>query len=175
MKSSTALPLPPETYDDIPGSRGGLARIDALFGGNGYQTPFSNSPLVLAPSPAFTLAGRPSARSSSPNFGTVRVDVLYWSTMEYLIDGGGGGCLATAFFYLFMPCVRGVHGVAPSTSSTISRRGTPSSVRTILRATVPSCIGRQILITPVWRVTGSLSSSTRCRRRRSRMGVWTDA
>ena len=105
--------LTPATYD-VPGSPGGLARIDALFGGNGYQTAFSNSPLVFGAFPSLH-AGWATLGAlfithfwdGTPRYVWTYVGVLYWSTMylthHYLIDVVGGACLATAFFYLFMP------------------------------------------------------------------------
>lgn len=105
--------LTPATYD-VPGSPGGLARIDALFGGDGYQTAFSNSPLVFGAFPSLHAGWATLGALFITHFwqGTARyvwmyVSVLYWSTMylthHYLIDVVGGACLATAFFYLFMP------------------------------------------------------------------------
>ncbi|KAG9312561.1 PAP2-domain-containing protein [Chiua virens] len=105
--------LTPATYD-VPGSPGGLARIDALFGNDGYQTMFSNSPLVFGAFPSLHAGWATLGALFITHFwdGTTRyvwtyVGVLYWSTMylthHYLIDVVGGACLATAFFYLFMP------------------------------------------------------------------------
>ncbi|KAF9242821.1 PAP2-domain-containing protein [Melanogaster broomeanus] len=105
--------LTPATYN-IPGSPGGLARIDALFGGDGYQTAFSNSPLVFGAFPSLHAGWATLGALFITHFwdGTGRyvwvyVGVLYWSTMylthHYLIDVVGGACMATAFFYLFMP------------------------------------------------------------------------
>ncbi|KAG6373540.1 PAP2-domain-containing protein [Boletus reticuloceps] len=105
--------LTPATYD-VPGSAGGLARIDALFGGDGYQTAFSNSPLVFGAFPSLHAGWATLGALFITHFwdGTstyvwTYVGVLYWSTMylthHYLIDVVGGACLATAFFYLFMP------------------------------------------------------------------------
>lgn len=105
--------LTPATYD-VPGSPGGLARIDALFGSDGYQTAFSNSPLVFGAFPSLHAGWATLGALFITHFwdGTASyvwtyVGVLYWSTMylthHYLIDVVGGACLATAFFYLFMP------------------------------------------------------------------------
>ena len=105
--------LTPATYD-VPGSPGGLARIDALFGSEGYQTAFSNSPLVFGAFPSLHAGWATLGALFITHFwhGTTHyvwtyVGVLYWSTMylthHYLIDVVGGACLATAFFYLFMP------------------------------------------------------------------------
>lgn len=120
--------LIPATYD-VPGSPGGLARIDALFGGDGYQTAFSNSPLVFGAFPSLHAGWATLGALFITHFwdGTSRyvwtyVGVLYWSTMylthHYLIDVVGGACLATAFFYLFMPDeLRAPGGGARSTRS----------------------------------------------------------
>ena len=105
--------LTPATYD-VPGSPGGLARIDALFGNDGYQTVFSNSPLVFGAFPSLHAGWATLGALFITHFwkGTslyvwTYVGVLYWSTMylthHYLIDVVGGACLATACFYLFMP------------------------------------------------------------------------
>ena len=105
--------LTPATYN-IPGSPGGLARIDALFGGDGYQRAFGSSPLVFGAFPSLHAAWATLAALFVSHFwqGAGRlawtyVGVLYWSTMylthHYLIDVVGGACMATAFFYLFMP------------------------------------------------------------------------
>ncbi|KAF8742565.1 hypothetical protein AX14_003599 [Amanita brunnescens Koide BX004] len=105
--------LTPANYG-MPGSPGGLARIDALFHSSGYTTAFSNSPLVFGAFPSLHSAcGTMEALFIShffPQYATFiwgYVAVLYWSTMylthHYLIDVVGGACLATAFFYLFLP------------------------------------------------------------------------
>ncbi|KAG6334578.1 hypothetical protein ID866_4515 [Astraeus odoratus] len=105
--------LTPAQYG-IPGSPGGLARIDALFGGDGYERAFGNSPLVFGAFPslhaAWATLGALFVSHFWPAAGRaawIYVGVLYWSTMylthHYLIDVVGGACLATAFFYLFMP------------------------------------------------------------------------
>ncbi|KIJ67224.1 hypothetical protein HYDPIDRAFT_148707 [Hydnomerulius pinastri MD-312] len=105
--------LTPATYG-TPGSPGGLARIDALFGGDGYTTAFNNSPLVFGAFPSLHAGWATLGALFITHFweGTGRyvwtyVAVLYWSTMylthHYLIDVVGGACMATAFFYLFMP------------------------------------------------------------------------
>lgn len=105
--------LTPANYG-MPGSPGGLARIDALFHSSGYTTAFSNSPLVFGAFPSLHSAcATMEALFLShffPQYATfvwAYVAVLYWSTMylthHYLIDVVGGACLATAFFYLFLP------------------------------------------------------------------------
>ncbi|KAH7886775.1 PAP2-domain-containing protein [Phlebopus sp. FC_14] len=105
--------LTPATYN-TPGSAGGLARIDALFGGDGYQRAFSSSPLVFGAFPSLHAAWATLGALFVTHFWEgvwktvwIYVGVLYWSTMylthHYLIDVVGGACLATAFFYFFMP------------------------------------------------------------------------
>ncbi|KAL4072011.1 hypothetical protein V8B97DRAFT_1451440 [Scleroderma yunnanense] len=105
--------LTPATYS-IPGSAGGLARIDALFGGDNYQRAFGNSPLVFGAFPSLHAAWATLAAlfvshfwKGAGRFAWAYVGILYWSTMylthHYLIDVVGGACLATAFFYMFMP------------------------------------------------------------------------
>ncbi|KAM6499524.1 hypothetical protein JOM56_005032 [Amanita muscaria] len=105
--------LTPANYG-MPGSPGGLARIDALFHSTGYTTAFSNSPLVFGAFPSLHSAcGTMEALFVTHFFPQYAkyiwtyVAVLYWSTMylthHYLIDVVGGACLATVFFYLFLP------------------------------------------------------------------------
>lgn len=105
--------LTPATYG-IAGSPGGLVRIDALFSGDGYQRAFGSSPLVFGAFPSLHAAWATLGALFVSHFwkGAGRivwayVGVLYWSTMylthHYLIDVVGGACLATTFFYLFMP------------------------------------------------------------------------
>lgn len=105
--------LTPANYG-MKGSPGGLARIDALFHSQGYTIGFTNSPLVFG---AF-----PSLHSSNATLEALFLShffpkytryvwayagVLYWATMylthHYLIDVTSGACLATAFFYFFLP------------------------------------------------------------------------
>lgn len=72
----------------MKGSAGGLARIDKIFGGNGYENTFSNAPVPFGAFPSlhagcatlealflshFFPQGRP--------FYWAYVFVLYWSTM----------------------------------------------------------------------------------------------
>ncbi|KAK2464975.1 hypothetical protein APHAL10511_003051 [Amanita phalloides] len=105
--------LTPANYG-MPGSPGGLARIDALFHSSGYTTAFSNSPLVFGAFPSLHSACATMEAlfishffPQHAKFVWIYVAVLYWSTMylthHYLIDVVGGACLATAFFYLFLP------------------------------------------------------------------------
>lgn len=105
--------LTPATYD-VHGSAGGLMRIDALFGGNGYQKTFASSPVVFGAFPSLH-AGNATIEALFwshffPHLRTAAwayAGVLYWATMylthHYLVDVVGGACLATACFYLFLP------------------------------------------------------------------------
>ncbi|KAI3618986.1 inositolphosphorylceramide synthase [Moniliophthora roreri] len=105
--------LTPATYD-FKGSPGGLIRIDRLFGGNGYTTAFTNSPLVFGAFPSLHSATATLDALFLSHFfpWTTKyawgyAGVLYWSTMylthHYLVDVVGGACLAVGFFYCFLP------------------------------------------------------------------------
>ncbi|GAA5822382.1 hypothetical protein JCM3770_002373 [Rhodotorula araucariae] len=104
--------LVPATYH-MRGSPGGLARIDALFGGHGYDKTFSGAPVPFGAFPSlhagcstmealflshFFPKGRP--------FYWAYVFLLYWSTMylthHYLIDLVAGGSLTCVFFYYYL-------------------------------------------------------------------------
>ncbi|KAF4598055.1 Aureobasidin resistance protein Aur1 [Pleurotus pulmonarius] len=113
--------LTPATYA-IHGSPGGLARIDALFHSNTYTTAFTSSPVPFGAFPSLHAAcATIEAFFIARYFPAYKVwawayaGVLYWATMylthHYLIDVVGGACLATAFFYLFVPDAGG----APAT------------------------------------------------------------
>ncbi|TFK38489.1 hypothetical protein BDQ12DRAFT_113539 [Crucibulum laeve] len=116
--------LTPANYS-MKGSPGGLARIDALFGGHGYTSTFSNSPLVFGAFPSLH-AGWATIEAlflshffpQTTKYIWTYVGVLYWATMylthHYLIDVVGGACLAIAFFYLFLPDeLKGAGALAP--------------------------------------------------------------
>lgn len=105
--------LTPANYG-VHGSAGGLMRIDVLFGSEGYQKTFAASPVVFGAFPSlhsgivtiealFWSHFFPWTRPYAWSYASV----LYWSTMylthHYLIDVVAGACLATAFFYLFLP------------------------------------------------------------------------
>lgn len=105
--------LTPANYT-MKGSPGGLARIDALFGSHTYTKGFSNAPVVFGAFPSLhsacaTIEALFISHFFPPKTGYVwtYVGILYWATMylthHYLIDVVGGACLATAFFYLFLP------------------------------------------------------------------------
>lgn len=105
--------LIPANYT-MRGSAGGLARIDAIFHSKGYTTAFSNSPLVFGAFPSLH-AGCATLEAlflshffpSTTRYIWGYAGVLYWATMymthHYLIDVVGGACMATAFFYFFLP------------------------------------------------------------------------
>jgi inositol phosphorylceramide synthase catalytic subunit len=105
--------LTPANYS-MPGSPGGLARIDALFHSKGYTNTFSNAPVVFGAFPSLhagcgTLAALVVSHffPALTPYACAYTGVLYWATMylthHYLIDVVGGACLATACFYLFLP------------------------------------------------------------------------
>ncbi|GAA5985296.1 hypothetical protein JCM10908_002609 [Rhodotorula pacifica] len=104
--------LVPANYR-MRGSAGGLARIDAIFGGHGYDKTFSGAPVPFGAFPSlhagcstmealfmshFFPKGRP--------FYWLYVFTLYWSTMylthHYLIDLVAGGSLTCIFFYYYL-------------------------------------------------------------------------
>lgn len=117
--------LTPADYSML-GSPGGLLRIDNIFHSSGYTVTFSNAPVVFG---AF-----PSLHSGCATLEALFIShffpqttkyvwgyalVLYWATMylthHYLIDVVGGGCLAIACFYIFLPDeYRGPGAVAPA-------------------------------------------------------------
>lgn len=101
--------LAPASYD-MPGSPGGLARIDKLFGTNGYTSTFTASPMVFGAFPSlhsgsaitealFLSHAFPRLR---PVFWTY-VLWIWWSTMylthHYFVDLVGGGILAVSVYY----------------------------------------------------------------------------
>lgn len=105
--------LTPANYG-MKGSPGGLARIDALFHSQAYTIGFTNSPLVFGAFPSLH-SGIATLEAfflshffpQSTRYVWAYAGVLYWATMylthHYLIDVVGGACLATAFFYFFLP------------------------------------------------------------------------
>ncbi|KAF8707403.1 PAP2 protein, partial [Rhizoctonia solani] len=105
--------LTPANYS-IHGAAGGLARIDALFHSNGYQTTFSASPVVFGAFPSLhSGCATMEALFISHFFPKLRryiwcyAALLYWATMylthHYLIDVVGGTCLTVFMFYFFLP------------------------------------------------------------------------
>lgn len=105
--------LTPADYS-MPGSPGGLMRIDRLFGGTGYTNAFGGAPLVFGAFPSLH-AGTSTMEALFltyffPKFAPfywAYAGTLYWATMylthHYLVDVVGGGCLALGCFYYFMP------------------------------------------------------------------------
>ncbi|KNZ80471.1 Inositol phosphorylceramide synthase [Termitomyces sp. J132] len=116
--------LTPANYA-MKGSPGGLARIDDLLGTSAYTHGFSNAPVVFGAFPSLHAACATIEALFMSHFfpGTTRyvwiyTGVLYWATMylthHYLIDVVSGACLATAFFYLFLPdSLRGDAALVP--------------------------------------------------------------
>ncbi|KAH9946606.1 PAP2-domain-containing protein [Amylocystis lapponica] len=105
--------LTPADYS-MPGSAGGLARIDKLLHSNGYTLAFSTSPVIFGAFPSLHSACATIEALFISHFfpHTTRfiwcyVAVLYWATMylthHYLIDVVVGSCLAVACFYFFLP------------------------------------------------------------------------
>lgn len=105
--------LTPANYS-MRGSAGGLARIDAIFHSNGYTTTFSNAPVIFGAFPSLHAGSATIAAlflshffPQSTRYVWAYAGVLYWATMylthHYLIDVVSGACLATAFFYFFLP------------------------------------------------------------------------
>jgi hypothetical protein len=97
-----------------PGSAGGLARIDAIFGAQAYQKAFSGAPVPFGAFPSLhsgcatleaLFVGHFFLHLRKVAWGYVAI--LYWATMylthHYLIDVVGGACLAVFFYYAFMP------------------------------------------------------------------------
>ena len=89
-------------------------RIDRIFGTKGYTNTFGSAPLVFGAFPSLhSGCATMDALFLTHFFPKYRyaywtyVGVLYWSTMylthHYLIDVVGGGCLALASFFYFMP------------------------------------------------------------------------
>ena len=105
--------LTPANYS-MPGSPGGLARIDAIFHTHGYTTAFSNAPLVFGAFPSLHAGNATTCALIISHFwpfagpyAFAYAGILYWATMylthHYLIDVVSGACLATAWFYITMP------------------------------------------------------------------------
>ncbi|EDR02215.1 uncharacterized protein LACBIDRAFT_159277, partial [Laccaria bicolor S238N-H82] len=105
--------LTPANYS-MKGSPGGLSRIDALFHSHAYTVTFTNAPIPFGAFPSLH-AGCATIEAlclshffpATTKYVWAYTGVLYWATMylshHYLIDVVGGACLATAFFYLFLP------------------------------------------------------------------------
>ena len=98
----------------MPGSPGGLLRIDRVFHSSGYSNTFGAAPLVFGAFPSLhSGCGVMEALFLSHFFPDLKavywtyVGILWWSTMylshHYLIDLTAGACLSVLMFYLFMP------------------------------------------------------------------------
>jgi inositol phosphorylceramide synthase catalytic subunit len=118
----------------MPGSAAGLARIDALFGGTGYQTTFSGSPVVFGAFPSLHAAcATLEALFISHFFPAIThyvwtyAFILYWATMylahHYLIDVVAGASLAVLTFHFFMPASLRVIDSGAIAANGIGRRG----------------------------------------------------
>ncbi|WWD03284.1 hypothetical protein V865_001335 [Kwoniella europaea PYCC6329] len=105
--------LTPADYS-MPGSPGGLLRIDRVFHSSGYTNTFGNAPLVFGAVPSLhSGCAVMEALFLSHFFPTFKpfywgyVGVLWWATMylshHYLIDVTAGACLSILVFYLTMP------------------------------------------------------------------------
>ncbi|CEQ41651.1 SPOSA6832_03379, partial [Sporobolomyces salmonicolor] len=104
--------LVPANYN-MRGSAGGLARIDSIFGGHGYENTFSGAPVPFGAFPSLH-AGCSTMEAlflshffpKGRVFYWIYVFWLYWSTMylthHYLIDLVAGGSLTCAFFYYYL-------------------------------------------------------------------------
>ncbi|GAA6039242.1 hypothetical protein JCM8097_003223 [Rhodosporidiobolus ruineniae] len=104
--------LVPANYG-MRGSAGGLARIDTIFGGHGYEKTFSGAPVPFGAFPSLHAGcSTMEALFLSHFFPRWRpfywayVFWLYWSTMylthHYLIDLVAGGSLTCGFFYYYL-------------------------------------------------------------------------
>ncbi|GAA95659.1 uncharacterized protein L969DRAFT_315445 [Mixia osmundae IAM 14324] len=104
--------LTPAHYG-MPGSPGGLARIDAIFHSHGYTNTFTTAPIPFGAFPSLHAGcGTMEALFMSHFFPAGRVAYwsyvlwLYWTTMylthHYLIDLVAGAALAVGCFYLLM-------------------------------------------------------------------------
>jgi hypothetical protein len=105
--------LTPANYA-MPGSPGGLLRIDRVFHSSGYANTFGAAPLVFGAFPSLhSGCAVMEALFLSHFFPQLKalywsyVGVLWWATMylshHYLIDLTGGASLSVLIFYLFMP------------------------------------------------------------------------
>ncbi|KII84796.1 hypothetical protein PLICRDRAFT_45603 [Plicaturopsis crispa FD-325 SS-3] len=130
--------LTPANYS-MPGSAGGLARIDALFHSHGYHTAFSNSPVVFGAFPSLH-AGSATMEAlfvshffpQMTRYVYAYAGVLYWATMylthHYLVDVVAGACLSVAVFYLLLPDnLRGANATAPPGGLSSGRGGSQRS------------------------------------------------
>ncbi|KAK8864665.1 hypothetical protein IAR55_001915 [Kwoniella newhampshirensis] len=105
--------LTPADYS-MPGSPGGLLRIDRVFHSQGYSNTFGSAPLVFGAFPSLhsgcAVMEALFLSHFFPAFKPVYwayVGVLWWATMylshHYLIDLVAGACLSVLVFYFTMP------------------------------------------------------------------------
>lgn len=105
--------LTPAKYS-MPGSPGGLLRIDRVFHSSGYTNAFGSAPLVFGAFPSLhsgcAILEALFLSHFFPHFKPFYwcyVGVLWWATMylshHYLIDLTGGACLTVVVFYALMP------------------------------------------------------------------------
>lgn len=105
--------LTPANYS-MPGSPGGLLRIDRVFHSSGYTNAFGSAPLVFGAFPSLhSGCAVMEALFLSHFFPHLKpiywgyVGVLWWATMylshHYLIDLTGGACFSVIAFYALMP------------------------------------------------------------------------
>ena len=105
--------LTPADYS-MPGSPGGLLRIDRVFHSSGYTNAFGSAPLVFGAFPSLhSGCAVMEALFLSHFFPNLKpfywgyVGILWWATMylshHYLIDLTGGACLSVVMFYSLMP------------------------------------------------------------------------
>ncbi|GAA5959965.1 hypothetical protein JCM21900_001442 [Sporobolomyces salmonicolor] len=95
--------LVPANYN-MRGSAGGLARIDSIFGGHGYENTFSGAPVPFGAFPSLH-AGCSTMEALFLSHFFPKGRVFYWIyylTHHYLIDLVAGGSLTCAFFYYFL-------------------------------------------------------------------------
>ena len=107
--------LTPADYS-MPGSPGGLLRIDRVFHSSTYTNAFGSAPLVFGAFPSLhSGCAVMEALFLSHFFPKLKplywgyVGILWWATMylshHYLIDLTGGACLSVIVFYATMPAV----------------------------------------------------------------------
>ncbi|EDR02162.1 uncharacterized protein LACBIDRAFT_332565 [Laccaria bicolor S238N-H82] len=105
MKGQVKVNLTPTNYS-MKGSPGGLACLNTLFHSHIYTITFTNAriPFGCVTIEALCLS---HFFPATTKYVWAYTGMLYWATMylshHYLIDMVGGACLATAFFYLFLP------------------------------------------------------------------------
>ncbi|KAG8934103.1 Aureobasidin resistance protein Aur1 [Tulasnella sp. 419] len=105
--------LTPADYS-MPGSPGGLHRVDKIFHNHTYTVAFGGAPVVFGAFPSLHAGNSTLIALFVSHFfpqhrtkAWIYAGILYWSTMylthHYLIDVVAGACLATGFFYATIP------------------------------------------------------------------------